>query len=127
MSKESCFFSFLFLLHRYSQGRTNSPFLSVLFLFPNVLFYSYCSNTFNCSEKVTCRKCGTQVTKPKLSLHEKNRSAGNTYCTQCPDISVNSPNDLNYHNAKKHSAPKIDVNSNCKLCSGELPSFHPLQ
>ena len=58
-------------------------------------------------EKVTCENCGTQSTKLILARHKKSCSAGTLYCTQCPNFSTKSQNDLIYHIAKKHSAPKL--------------------
>ena len=39
----------------------------------------------------------------------------------------NPKNDLNYHIAKKHSAPKSDVNFKCTLCYQEFPGFYALR
>ena len=78
-------------------------------------------------EKVTCENCGTQTTKPILVRHKKSWSAGTLYCNQCPNFSTKSQNDLNYHIAKKHSAPKPDVTSKCKLCYQEFPGFNALR
>ena len=44
--------------------------------------------------------------------------------TICPDFSTKSQNDLNYHIAKKHSAPKLDVTFKCELCYQEFPGFY---
>ena len=49
------------------------------------------------------------------------------YCTQHPNFSTNSQSDLNYHNAKKHSAPKPDVNFKCTICYQEFPRFYALR
>ena len=78
-------------------------------------------------EKVTCEKCGTQTTKVNLARHKKRCSAGTLYCTQCPNFSTKSQNDLNYHIAKKHSAPKLDITIKCKLCFQEFPGFYALR
>ena len=72
--------------------------------------------SFNQNEKVTCENCGTQTTKLNLARHKKRCSVGTLYCTQCPHFSTKAQNDLNYHFAKKHSAPKPDVTFKCKLC-----------
>ena len=45
--------------------------------------------------KVTCKKCGVQITKPKLARHKKSCSAGKLYCTQCPNFFTNSRDDSN--------------------------------
>ena len=81
----------------------------------------------NRNEKVTCENCGTQTTKPNLAHHKKRCSFGTLFCTECPNISLKSRNDLNYHNAKKHSAPKLDVTFKCKLCYQEFPGFYALR
>ena len=77
-------------------------------------------------EKVTCDNSGTQTTKFNLARHKKSCSAGTLYCTQCPNFSTKSQNDLNYYIAKKHSAPKLDVTFKCKLCFQEFPVFYAL-
>ena len=41
-----------------------------------------------------------------------------------PISQQNHKNDLNYHIAKKHSAPKLDVTFKCKLCCQEFPGFY---
>ena len=78
-------------------------------------------------EKVTCEICGTQTTRNNIVRHKKRWSVGTLYCTQCPIFSTKSQNDLNYHFAKKHSAPKLDVTSKCKLCYQEFPGFYALR
>ena len=35
--------------------------------------------------------------------------------------------DLNYHVAKKHNAPKLDINFKWKLCYAEIPGFYALR
>ena len=64
-------------------------------------------------KKSTCENCGTQTTKLIVARHMKRCSAGTLYCTQCHNSSSKSQNDLNYHIAKKHSAPKLDVTFKC--------------
>ena len=59
--------------------------------------------SFNRNEKVTCERSGVQITKLNLARHKKSYSAGTLYCTQCPNFSTLSQDDLNYHIAK-HSA-----------------------
>ena len=78
-------------------------------------------------EKVTCENCGTQTTKKIIVRHKKRCSAGTLYCTQCSSFSTKSKDDLNYHFAKKHSAPKLDVTSKCKLCYQKFPGFYALR
>ena len=83
--------------------------------------------SLNRYEKVTCENCGTQITKLNLARHKKSCSVGTLYCTQCPNFSRKSQNDLNYHIAKKHSAPKLAVTFKCKLCYQEFPGFYALR
>ena len=78
-------------------------------------------------EKFTCENCGTQTTKLNLARHKKSCSADTLFCTQCPNFSTKSQNVLNYHIAKKHSAPKLDVTFKCKLCYQEFPGFYALR
>ena len=78
-------------------------------------------------KKNTCENCGTQTTGNKIVRHKKRCSVGTLYCTQCPNFSTKSQNDLNYHFAKKHSAPKPDITFQCKLCFQEFPGFFALR
>ena len=80
--------------------------------------------SLNRNEKVTCENCGTQTTKLNLARHKKKFSVGTLYCTQCPNFSTKSQNDLNYHIAKKHRSPKPDVTFKCKLCYQEFPGYY---
>ena len=83
--------------------------------------------SLNRNEKVTCENCGTQTTKLNVARHKKRGSVGTLYCTHCPKFSTKSQNNLNYHNAKKHSAPKPEVTFECKLCYQEFPGFYALR
>ena len=83
--------------------------------------------SLNRYDKVTCENCGFQTTKLNLVRHKKSRSAGSLYCTQCPNFSTKSQNDLNYRIAKKHSAPKPGVTFQCKLYYQEFPGFYSLR
>ena len=74
-------------------------------------------------EKITCEKCGTQTTRDSFVRHKKSCSAGTLYSTHCPNFSTKSQNDLNYHIAKKHSAPKTDVTFKCKLSIKSFRDF----
>ena len=49
------------------------------------------------------------------------------YCTQSPNFSTKSQNDLNFYIAKKHSAPKSEIIFKCKLCYQEFPGFYALR
>ena len=76
-------------------------------------------------EKTTCEYCGTQTTRNNIVPH-KSCSACTLYCTHCPNFPTKSQNDLNYHIAKKHRAPRLDVNFRCKLFYQEFPRFYAL-
>ena len=78
-------------------------------------------------EKVACEHCGTQVTRSNIVRHKKRCSAGTLYCTQCPNFSTLSRDDLNYHVAKKHSVPRPTITNKCKLCHAEFPGFYGLR
>ena len=78
-------------------------------------------------EKITCENCGTQTTGNNIVRHKKRYSAGTFFCAHCPNFSTKSQNDLNYHVAKKRSAPKPDVTFKCKLCYQEFPGFYALR
>ena len=81
----------------------------------------------NRNEKVTCEKCGVQITKYNLARHKKRCSAGTLYCTQCPNFSTLSQDDLNYHIAKQHSAAGPSKAYKCILCHAEIPGFYALR
>ena len=83
--------------------------------------------SLNRYEKVTCENCATQTTKLNLARYKNGCSAGTLYCTQCPNFSTKSQKDLNYHIARKHSAPKPDVAFKCKLCFQEFPGNYALR
>ena len=57
----------------------------------------------------------------------KRCSIGTLYCTQCPNFSTLSQDNLNYHVAKKHSVPRPSISYKCKLCLAEFPGFHALR
>ena len=78
-------------------------------------------------EKILCENCDTQTTRNNIVRHRKKCSAGTLYGSQCPNFSTKSKNDLNYHIAKKHSAPKLEVTFKCKLCYQEFPGFYALR
>ena len=78
-------------------------------------------------EKVRCENCGTQTTRNNIVRYKKSCSAGTSFCTQCPNFSTKSQNDLNYQIAKEHSAPKYYVTLKCKLCYQEIPGFYALR
>ena len=72
-------------------------------------------------EKITSENCGTQTTRNNIVRRKESCSAGTFFCTKCPNFSTKSQNDLKYHVAKKHSAPKLDVTFKCKLFYQEFP------
>ena len=83
--------------------------------------------SLNRNEKVTCENCGVQITKYHLARHKKRCSAGTLYCTQCPNFSTLSQDDLNYHIAKQHSAAGPSKAYKCTLCHAEFPGFYALR
>ena len=83
--------------------------------------------SLNRNKKITCENCGVQITKPNLARHRKSCSAGTLYCTQCPNFSTKSRDDLNYHIAKQHSAADPSKTYKCKLCFAEFPGFYALR
>ena len=83
--------------------------------------------SLNRYEKITCENCGAQTTKLNIERHRKSCSAGTLYCTQCPNFSTKSQNDLTYHIAKKPSTPKLEFVLKCKLCYQEFPGFYALR
>ena len=83
--------------------------------------------SLNRNEKITCENCGNQTTRNNIVRHKKRCSVGTLYCTHCPNFSTKSQNDLNYHIARKHSAPKPEVTFKCKLCYQEFPGFYALR
>ena len=83
--------------------------------------------SLNRNEKVTCEICDVQITKFNLARHKKSFSAGTLYCTQCPNFSTKSRDDLNYHFAKQHSFAGPSKTYKCKLCHAEITGFYALR
>ena len=83
--------------------------------------------SLNRYEKVTYENCGTQTSKPNLARHKKRCSIGTLFCTQCPNFSIKSQNDLNYHIAKKDSAPNPEITFKCTLSYQEFPGSYALR
>ena len=116
-------FSPLFHLHCYRRVAVN----------PNVYSRLFCQTPINempsliRKEKITCENCVTQTTRNNIVRHKKRCSVGTLYCTQCPNFCTKSQNDLNYHIAKKHSAPKLGVTFKCKLCFQEFPGYYAVR
>ena len=79
------------------------------------------------NEKLACDNCGTQVSKNNLTRHKKRCSAGTVFCSHCPNYSTKSQNDLNYHIAKKHGAPKPAVAHICMICKDKFTGFYALR
>ena len=77
-------------------------------------------------EKVSCEHCGTQVTRNNSVRHKNICSAGKLYCTQCPNFSTLSQDDLIHHIAKKHSAPRPSITYKCKLRHAKFHGFYAL-
>ena len=77
--------------------------------------------------KVTCENCRTSVTKYHLSRHKSRCSGGTLYCTQSPNFSTKSRDDLNYHIAKQHSAAGPSKTYKCNLCHADFPGFYALR
>ena len=75
-------------------------------------------------EKITSENCGTQTTRKSIARQKKKCSAGTLYCTQRLKFSTTSKINLNYHTAKKHSAPKHVVAFKCKHCYQDFPGFY---
>ena len=83
--------------------------------------------SLNRNEKVTCENCVVQITKYNLARHKKRCSAGTLYCTQCPNFSTLSQDNLNYHIAKQHSAAGPSRTYKCSFCHAEFPGFYALR
>ena len=116
-------FSPFFHLHCYRQ--VASIFTSILDDSVKLLLLK-CLRSME-TKKGICDNCGTQTAKRNLARHKKRCSGGTLHCTQCPNFSTKSQNDMNYHTAKKHNAPKPDVTFKCKLCCQEFPGFYALR
>ena len=133
-------FSFYGFLRMWEQLCKNTchkffTFISFAFLLSSrfnlhVHFRLFCQTTFIempsliRNEKITCENCGTQTTRNNIVRHKKRCSVGTLYCTPCLNFSTKTHKDLNYHIAKKHSAPKLGVTFKCKLCYQEFPGFY---
>ena len=99
----------------------------------HIYFRLFCHTTiiempsFIRKEKMTYENCGTQTTRNNIVRHMKRCSVGTLYCIHCPKFFTKSQSDLNYHIAKKHSAPKPEVTFKGKLCYQEFPGFYALR
>ena len=74
-------------------------------------------------EKLTREIGGTQTTRNNSVRHKKRCAVATLYCTQCPNFSTKSQDELNYLIAKKHSASKLDVTFQYKLRCQEFPGY----
>ena len=79
------------------------------------------------NNKVTCGVCGISITKYNLSRHKLRCSGGALYCPKCPNFSIKSRDDSNYHIAKKQSVPRHSITYKCRLCQGEFTCFYALR
>ena len=77
-------------------------------------------------EKFACEHCGTQVTRNNIVRHEKRCSAETLNCSQCPNFSTLSQDDLIYHIAKQHSVAGPSKTYKRKLCHAEFSGFYAL-
>ena len=83
--------------------------------------------SLNRYDKVNCENCGIQATMPNLARQKKSCSVGTLQCSQCPNFFTKLLSDLNYHIAKKNSAPKPDVTFKSKFCYAEFPGSYALR
>ena len=65
--------------------------------------------------------------KKQYCTTQKRGSAGTLYCTQCPNFSTLSQDDLNCHIAKQHSVAGPTKTYKCKLCHAEFPGLYALR
>ena len=114
-------FALLSFLHCYNQ---DAKIVTLIF---KLLCLLQKMSALDRNVKVTCGNCGTSVTKKHLSRHKKSCSSGTLYCSQCPNFSTLSQDDLNYHIAKKHSVPKPSKTYKYKLYHAEIPGFCALR
>ena len=49
------------------------------------------------------------------------------YCTQHPNFSTKSRDDLKYHIAKTYSVPRLSITYKCTLCHTEFPGYSALR
>ena len=78
-------------------------------------------------DKITCENCGTETTRNIILRYKRSCSSGTLCCTHYLNFSRESQSDLNYHIAKKHSAPKPEVTFKCELYYQEFPGFYALR
>ena len=108
------------LLHCYNQVTKIVTFISDYSVNHKINFpYS--------KRKISCEHSGTQVTRANLSRHRRRCSSGTLYCTQRPNFTTLSQDDLKHRVAKKHSVPRPSIAYKCKLCHAEFPGFYALR
>ena len=78
-------------------------------------------------QKLTYENYGNQTTRNNTVRHKTRCSAEILYCNQCPKFNTTSQDDLKFHLAKKHSAPKLVITFMCKFCHKEFPGFYALR
>ena len=79
------------------------------------------------NENVVCENCGIQTTQINLAPHKQKYSVEALYCTECPNFSTSSLDNLIYHVAKENSSPKIVVIFKCKLFYEEFSGSQALR
>ena len=79
--------------------------------------------SLNRYEKIKCKNCGTQTTKPNLARHKKSCSAGTLHCTQCPNFFTKSQNDVKYHNANSTAPQNLMSSSSVNFVIKSFPAF----
>ena len=77
--------------------------------------------------QVTFEKCGTSVTKQKLSRHKPRCSGGTLYCANSLNFATKSRNDVNYHIAKKHATFRVKTTYKCNFFCKEFSGFFALR
>ena len=83
--------------------------------------------SLNRKDEDTCDNCGFQTTKLKIALSHEEMLSWNLVLYPISQLSTNSHDDLTYHIAIKHSAPKPEVTIKCKLSYDEFPVFYALR
>ena len=97
--------------------------LKLLRFFLKILFFTEMPSLIR-KEEFVCEHCGTQVTRKNVSRHKNRCSLGPVHCSQCPNFSTLSQDNLNYHLAKKHSVPRPSSSYKCKLSHAKFPGFY---
>ena len=81
----------------------------------------------NRNKKVTCEKCGTQISKRSIVRQKTKFPVRKIYCTKCSNFSSTSHAELNYHIAKKHPGVRAKNTQKCKICLEEFSGFYALR